>query len=412
MIDTRVLGAALQGKSARTGIYRYTHELLLALLDQQMQLRLHLLICPFQPLKHLRILNLHLASGDLAGVPRVGAWLTLLLAWLSPSLPCLDIKALRWTTRKIDTFLLYLWSMQWPRLVLHLPYFGLPQSIRGERWRVVSTIHDLIPLVHPEWFPESVINSVSINLREAVLSTAILVTSNATRRDLMRLFPSLNPSLVHMAPLAASRHFSPLASDNSSNFRFRHGIDDDATILLTTCANYPYKNFKTLLLAFRRLLLCAKTSIPLRLIVVGADVCFAKSLKAQVKALGLELNILALGFLADDELRLAYCNASVFVYLSLYEGFGLSVIEAMACGCPVICSNTTSLPEVAGHAALQVDPLDDQAVSLAMERLLFDTSEYHSRSKLSLQQARKFSWEKTASTTIEVYRKAAMFQHL
>jgi alpha-1,3-rhamnosyl/mannosyltransferase len=353
-----------------------------------------------------------LASGDLAEVPRVGARLTLLLAWLSPSLPCLDIKALRWIARKIDTFLLYLWSMQWSRLVLHLPYFGLPQSIRGGRWRVVRTIHDLIPLVHPEWFTASVINSVSINLREASSSTAILVASNATRRDLMRLFPSLKPSLVHMAPLAASRHFLPLAYDQSSDFRFRHGLDDKATIVLTTCANYPYKNFTTLLLAFRRLLLCAKTSIPLRLIVVGTDVCFAKSLEAQVKSLGLDGNVIALGFLSDDELRLAYCTASLFVYLSLYEGFGLSVLEAMACGCPVICSNTTSLPEVAGHAALQVNPLDDRAVSVAMERLLFEPSEYHSRSKLSLEQATKFSWGLTASATIAVYRKAAMLQHL
>jgi len=406
VIDSRVLGAGLKRKSARTGVYRYTYELLLALADQQMQLGLHLLICPYQPLSHLRSLNLHLASGELAGIPRIGARLTLVLARLNFFLPCLDIKGLRWIARKIDTALLHFWAVRQCNPVLHLPYFGLPQSVKGGRWKVIHTIHDLIPLIHPDWFPKSIINSVSSYLREASISSNILVASRATRGDLMRLFPSLKPSSVHMAPLAASRRFFPLACDQSSDFRYHHGLDAKTIIVLTTCANYPYKNFSTLLLAFRRI----KSDIPLHLVVVGADDCFAKSLKVKAKALDLERNITALGFLSDYDLRLAYCAANLFVYLSLYEGFGLSVLEAMACGCPVICSNTTSLPEVAGDAALQVDPLDELAVCVAMERLLFDPIECHSRSKLSLEQARKFNWELTASATIAVYRQAAMFQ--
>ena len=108
VLDTRVLGAALQRDSARTGVFRYVHELLLALLASK-QCKLHLLVCPYQPLEHLRILNGYLGTGELANIPRIGARLTLFLAWLSHLVPPFDLKVLRWIARRIDQFQLNQW---------------------------------------------------------------------------------------------------------------------------------------------------------------------------------------------------------------------------------------------------------------------------------------------------------------
>jgi len=150
--------------------------------------------------------------------------------------------------------------------------------------------------------------------------------------------------------------------------------------------------------------------LPIQLVVVGGHGWLADPLDLQVRELGLELKVKCLQFLVDAELSLAYGSADLFVYLSLYEGFGLPVLEAMACGCTVICSNTTSLPEVVGDAAVLVNPLDIEAVCEAMKGFILEPMIRDRYRQLSLERVKYFSWEKTASATIEVYQKASMLQ--
>jgi len=409
VLDTRVLGAALLRDSARTGVYRYVHELLLALVAGQ-QCKLHLLICPYQPLEHLRLLNGYLGTGGLAGIPRIGARLTLFLASLTHLLPALDLKVLRWITRRVDQFLLSYWVQGQTCVLLHLPYFGVPRSIKGHRWLIVRTVHDLIPLLHPQWFPASVQRSASADMKELPNSSAIIVVSEATRRDLLQFFPVIDPSIVYATPLAISDSFAPSNPDDLRSFRCRHGVSDEAFVILTVVTNHPRKNLTTLLLAFQRLIENSNFLLPIQLVVVGGHGWLADPLDLQVRELGLELEVKCLKFLVDAELSLAYGSADLFVYLSQYEGFGLPVLEAMACGCPVICSNTTSLPEVVGDAAVLVNPLDIEAVCEAMKGFILEPMIRDRYRQLSLERVKYFSWEKTASATIEVYQKASMLQ--
>ena len=116
----------------------------------------------------------------------------------------------------------------------------------------------------------------------------------------------------------------------------------------------------------------------------------------QIKELNLEDNIIFTGFIQDDDLAYLFSGARAFCFPSLYEGFGLPVLEAMACGCPVITSNTSSLPEVAGDAALLVDPEDTQDISKAMTRLLTDDDLFNDLSVKSIDQSKNFSWEKAS----------------
>lgn len=409
MLDTRVLGAALQRDSARTGVYRYVNELLLALASGQ-QCKLHLLICPYQPLEHLRVLSVYLGTGGLAGIPRIGASLTLFLASLTHLVPALDLKVLRWITRRIDQCQLNYWVQGQTRVLLHLPYFGLPTSIKGDRWIIIRTIHDLIPLLHPNWFPISVQQSTWTNLKELPNSSAIIAVSEATRSDLLQLFPIIDSSLVYTTPLAVSSSFGPSNPDDVRTFRYRHGVSDEAFVILAVVTNHPRKNLSTLLLAFQRLIANSDFLFPLQLLVVGGHGWLSDPLDLRVRELGLELVVKCLDFLVDAELNLAYGSADLFVYLSLYEGFGLPVLEAMACGCPVICSNTTSLPEVVGDAAVLVNPLDIEAVCEVIIGFILDPTIGDKYRQLSLERVNYFSWQKTASATISVYRKASMLQ--
>ena len=409
VLDTRVLGAALLRDSARTGVYRYVNELLLALVAGQ-QCKLHLLICPYQPLEHLHVLSVYLGTGGLAGIPRIGARLTLFLASLTHLVPALDLKVLRWITRRIDQCQLNYWVQGQNRVLLHLPYFGLPTSIKGDRWIIVRTIHDLIPLLHPNWFPISVQQSTWTNLKELPNSSAIIAVSEATRSDLLQLFPIIDSSLVYTTPLAVSSSFGPSNPDDVRTFRYRHGVSDKAFVILAVVTNHPRKNLSTLLLAFQRLIANSDFLFPLQLLVVGGHGWLSDPLDLRVRDLGLELVVKCLDFLVDAELNLAYGSADLFVYLSLYEGFGLPVLEAMACGCPVICSNTTSLPEVVGDAAVLVNPLDIEAVCEVIIGFILDPTIGDKYRQLSLERVNYFSWQKTASATISVYRKASMLQ--
>jgi alpha-1,3-rhamnosyl/mannosyltransferase len=129
--------------------------------------------------------------------------------------------------------------------------------------------------------------------------------------------------------------------------------------------------------------------------------------KRLTEELGLKDQVLFIGPVADPDLPALYSGASLFVFPSLYEGFGLPVVEAMACSLPVICSNVSSLPEVAGEAALLVDPLDVQSLAAAMHTVMTDEALKEGMRGKGLVQAGKFSWERTAQETIKVYRRVS-----
>ena len=166
----------------------------------------------------------------------------------------------------------------------------------------------------------------------------------------------------------------------------------------------PTKNVEALVDAFARL------PVPLReqhdLVLVG-DFRRRPELRDQVRRAGLEPQTVFTGVVDDDRLITWYQKATLFVFPSRYEGFGLPVLEAMACGCPVISSNASSLPEVAGDAAMLVDPSDVNRMATAMASVLSDGDLRHDLAQRGLAQASRFSWDRTAREMTAVYRRVA-----
>jgi glycosyltransferase involved in cell wall biosynthesis len=140
------------------------------------------------------------------------------------------------------------------------------------------------------------------------------------------------------------------------------------------------------------------------LVIAGKKGWLCESFFARLRELGLEDEVVLPGYIADEDLPAVYSAASVFVFPSLYEGFGLPPLEAMACGTPAVCSNASSLPEVCGEAALLVEPTDVAALAQAMARVLSDEPLRATLRARGLAQAAKFSWERTARETLAVYR--------
>ena len=173
-------------------------------------------------------------------------------------------------------------------------------------------------------------------------------------------------------------------------------------MLLSLSAKRPHKNLLALIDA---LALIPPERRPV-LVLPGYPTWHEADLRERVEGLGLHGDVRFPGWLSDEEVEGLWGVADAFVYPSLYEGFGLPVLEAMARGVPVACSNASSLPEVAGNAALLFDPRDVAAIAATIERLFADRAEAERLRALGLERARLFSWERTARLTLESYRRA------
>ena len=272
-----------------------------------------------------------------------------------------------------------------------MPYFGLPPTL--------LTLYDLIPLRFPalstprarllfRW-------TTTLALRRATHALAI---SEATRQDFLRTF-RLPPERISTVPLAAAPRFRPQPPQVIEALRRRLGLPPRFVLYLGS--NKPHKNLVRLVEAW------AGVEGPVRLVIAGAwDARFPQA-RERAAALGLEDRILWPGRVAEEDLPALYAAAESFVFPSLYEGFGLPVLEAMACGTPVACSATSSLPEVAGEAALLFDPTQVEAIREALHRLTTDAELRAALTERGLEQARRFSWERTAAATLRYYRRLA-----
>ena len=140
-----------------------------------------------------------------------------------------------------------------------------------------------------------------------------------------------------------------------------------------------------------------------KLVMVGAASWNSSPILAQIEASPVAGEIVRLGYVEEEDLPEIYNLASLFVFPSLYEGFGLPILEAMACGCPVVCSNTSSLPEVAGDAAILVDPTNVEEIADGIQRVLLDQALMSSLTNKGFQQASHFSWERAARETLRVF---------
>jgi len=306
-------------------------------------------------------------------------------------------------------------------IVYHSPYYLMPYRPGAA---TVLTVYDLIPLLFPQhstararllfrW-------ATALALRAA---DRVIAISAATRRDLLAHF-RVPPDRVVAIPLAADPAFRPQPADAIAALRNRHHLPPGYVLYLGS--NKPHKNLVRLVEAWeivnrKSQIANRKSQIANRtLVMAGAWDARYPEARERAQTLGLGDRIRWLGPVAEAELPALYAGASLFVFPSLYEGFGLPVLEAMACGTPVICSNVSSLPEVAGDpstdrstgsrgtsgpaAALLVDPLDVAALAAAIGRALGDETLGGELRQNGLRQAARFTWERTAQQTLVIYR--------
>jgi len=289
--------------------------------------------------------------------------------------------------------------------LFHAPYRILP---RGLTAKSAITIHDVMQIVCPELvFPNPIIRAVvqpfwSTAIRSAIRrADRILAVSQYSADDTLRVDPSCGPRL-RVTLNGKSPSFRPMAKADAEQLSASI-VPPGRRFFLVVGGGYPNKNHVTAVSAF------AKAFPPrdICLLVIQRRRTLPKELRQLLRRLRLDSQIQVRRDVRNDELVALYNRAEALVFPSLYEGFGLPVLEAMACGCPVICSNVTSLPEVAGEAALFVGPRDEEAITKAMRRIVEDNNLRESLAQKGVQRAALFDWRKTIIETALVYREIA-----
>ncbi len=286
--------------------------------------------------------------------------------------------------------------------VFHSPdMFRFPLT-SARRLALVVTIHDVIPLA----FPQAVTRKhrwIWRGLLPLVVRRAarVVVDSQATARDLVERFPEARDK-VRVVYLGVDARFAPSPPAQVASLRSRLGLPSEYLLSVGTLS--PRKNLARVFEAYA-VLLREQGDVP-PLVVAGQPGWLWQPVMERVRQLRLEAHVTFCGFIPDQDLPALLTGASVFLLPSLYEGFGLPILEAMACGTPVLTSNCSSLPEVAGDAALLVDPADPAAIADGVRRLLANETDRGRLIRRGFEQARAFRWESTARKTLAVYREA------
>jgi glycosyltransferase involved in cell wall biosynthesis len=262
----------------------------------------------------------------------------------------------------------------------------------------VVTVHDLTLLTHPEWHEASKVRYFGWAIRRAVAAaTRVLCVSATTAADLGERL-DVPADRVDVTPLGTD--LRPASAEQVAEVRRRLGLDGPYLLGLGTVE--PRKDLPTLVRAFTSL----AGELPHRLVLAGLAGWGTGALAAAVAASGVGDRILVPGYVPEADKAALLTGADVFAYPSRYEGFGLPVLEAMACATPVVTTTGGSLPEVAGDAATLVDPGDDAALAAAIAKLASDPAARQDAAARGLARAAAFTWERCADLTAAAYSRA------
>jgi glycosyltransferase involved in cell wall biosynthesis len=361
--------------AGRTGVGYYTEHLLQHLATEVERTGDELIVISNQPIETTKPLPSHVRVHTRSYFPVRIAWMQFMAARVLE-----DIRA--------D--------------VAHFTNGMLPLGSGAAR---VVTIHDmslkLFPWCHPT--RRLMINRPLLGVAVRV-ADAIVTVSHSARRDLL-LFHRLPAERVSVVHEAAGPGFMPIAdASRRARIRLRYGLPD--RFVLYVGAIEPRKNLPRLMEAFSQ---ARARGIPHQLVCVGPYGWSSRDLYQHVDRLGLGRSVHFTGYVPIEDLALIYNLAELFVFPSLYEGFGLPVVEAMACGTPVITANSSSLIEIAAGAAETVDPLDTAALAETMIAVATDRGRQEDLRQRGLLRAREFSWTRTAQQMLAVYAQAAGF---
>lgn len=307
-------------------------------------------------------------------------------------------------------------SRQWPKLprwaqrwstslacrgkVFHGPNFFLPLCAD----KGVITVHDLSVFRFPETHPVERVRQFERDFSRSVAQAAHVITDSQTTCAELMAFTGLDASRVTAVPLGVSAAYKPLTDEELAEPLRKYGLSPRAYGLCVSTLE-PRKKIEQLILAWERLPSALRSTCSL--ILVGSKGWLSESVQLRINQGTTQGWMRYLGYVPEADLPLLYAGAAVFVYPSTYEGFGLPPIEAMACGVPVVVSDSSCLPEITQGAALMVNPDDVVAFATALEKSISDEVWRSSAVKAGRQVASTYTWHHCVSETVKVYRRAA-----
>jgi glycosyltransferase involved in cell wall biosynthesis len=286
--------------------------------------------------------------------------------------------------------------------LLHEPHYVLPLLTPC---RSVVTIHDCIHLLFPQYLPNAfALSYARFMMGRAIRKSAVVFTvSEASRQDILRFYPEADEERVQVVPNAIDPNLIANPGEEEIE-RVRERYQIRGRFVLYAGNIKPHKNLDRLIAAFG-LLKQLPIFQDLKLLIIGDDIHKYGSLRRAVESAGVRQDVRFFGFVPDRTLAALYRLASVFAFPSLYEGFGLPPLEAMACGAPVVTSKISSLPEVVGDAALLVDPYNTEEIADAIARVLEDDTLRMDLIEKGHERARAFSWERSVTQIHDAYLK-------
>jgi glycosyltransferase involved in cell wall biosynthesis len=265
---------------------------------------------------------------------------------------------------------------------------------------IVVSVHDVSFLEHPEYFTSFRATQLRLTVRRTVkAASCVLTPSEFSKRRILDAY-QLSDDKVVVLPNGVSSVFHPVAREAAQ--RSMRTSLPNVPFILTVGDLQPRKNHLGLIHAFEDLIR-AHSQLPHHLLIVGKETWYAPTVRAAAKKSRVADRIHFTGFVDDEELRRLYGACDLFVYPSFYEGFGLPILEAMACGRAVACSNTSAMPEVADSAALLFDPCSQRDLVFAMRDLLLNPELRQRMERLGVQRAGMFSWASSAAKTLDLY---------
>lgn len=361
------------------GIGRYTRDLLGALLEQGDDFRFNIFAARSPGDGPVQLPEIASERASFRQIPLSPRWLYRL--WYRLRLP-LPVQVF---TGPIDLF--------------HSPDFVLPPVLGGIP--TLLTVHDLSFEYYPETFTPSLVSYLKRAVPWSVARAShVLADSESTRRDLVRLYNTPRQKITVLYS-GVDERFKPVEGRAVlDNVRRKYGIGD-APYIFTVSTLQPRKNHQMLIRAFAKV----AGTMAQELVIAGGKGWLYEKMEAEIRDLGLTQRVRFIGFADDEDLPALYSGATFFVFPSLYEGFGLPVLEAMACGTPVLTSDASSLPEVSGGAALQLSPTDLEGWAAALLRLAEDDDLRTRLAQAGFAQKERFSWHDSARQLIGVYER-------
>jgi len=258
--------------------------------------------------------------------------------------------------------------------------------------KLITAVHDLIPWRYPETLPKKIITTHYNRIRWVKKEIGVIITdSQSTKNDLTEIIKIPKRKIYVIYPGIDKKRFYPQSKEKINKIKRKYGL---SSYILAVGTREPRKNFIRIIKVFKKL-----KNENLQLAIAG-KYGWGEEIKKLKNSKTQKLKIL--GYVPNKDLAPLYSGACCFIYPSLYEGFGLPILEAMACGCPVITSNTSSMPEVAGEAAILINPRKTIEITQAIDKIINSKKLADKLSKKGIEQAKKFSWEKTAREVLSI----------